>query len=91
MVIMAQPLVLEQSRAIPVVGDAAFNGTVPIPLPQLFRRRYGPIPPIKATRDQTGDRDVVGQPRTVPLTGGGSMRQGCARQSLDELSNQLVG
>ncbi len=46
-----------------------------MPLPDLFRRWYGPIPPIKATRGQTGDWDGVGQSRTVLLTGGGSMRE----------------
>jgi hypothetical protein len=72
---MAQPLVVEQYRAIPVSQEAAFRGTVPIPLPTLFHRWYGPIPPIKAVRDQTGAWDAVGQTRTVVLTGGGSMRE----------------
>jgi hypothetical protein len=72
---MAQPLVVEQSRAIPVSPQAAFDGTVPIPLPTLFHRWYGPIPPIKAVTDQTGDWDAVGKSRTVLLTGGGSMRE----------------
>jgi hypothetical protein len=75
MPIMAQPMVVEQSRAIPVSVQAAFGGTVPIPLPALFHRWYGPIPPIKAVRDQTGDWDAVGKTRTVVLTGGGSMRE----------------
>jgi polyketide cyclase/dehydrase/lipid transport protein len=73
--IMAQPLVVEQSRAMPVTGDAAFDGTVPLPLPTLFHRWYGPIPPIKEVVDQTGDWDAVGKTRTVVLTGGGSMRE----------------
>src|SRR3979411_2044992 len=73
--IMAQPLVVEQSRAIPVTQAAAFDGTVPIPLPTLFHRWYGPIPPIKAVNDQTGDWDAIGKTRTVVLTGGGSMRE----------------
>lgn len=72
---MAQPLVVEQSRAIPVTQEAAFDGTVPMPLPTLFHRWYGPIPPIKAVHDQTGEWDVVGKTRTVQLTGGGSMRE----------------
>ena len=72
---MAQPLVVEQSRAIPVTSEAAFNGTVPMPLPTLFRRRYGPIPPIRAVVDQAGDWDAVGKSRTIVLTGGGSMRE----------------
>lgn len=48
---------------------------VPMPLPILFRRWYGPIPPVKDVRGQTGDWDAVGQTRTVVLTGGGSMRE----------------
>jgi hypothetical protein len=72
---MAQPLVVEQSRAIPVTSEAAFNGTVPMPLPTLFRRWYGPIPPIRAVVDQVGDWDAVGKSRTIVLTGGGSMRE----------------
>lgn len=72
---MAKPLVLEQSRAIPVTQEAAFGGTVPIPLPRLFHRWYGPIPPIKSVNDQTGDWDAIGKTRTVVLTGGGSMRE----------------
>jgi hypothetical protein len=46
-----------------------------MPLPTLFRRWYGPIPPINKVLDQTGDWDAVGQTRTVKLTGGGSMRE----------------
>lgn len=72
---MAQPLVVEQSRAIPLAPADLFAGLLPMPLPQLFGRWYGPIPPIKATRDQTGGWDAVGQSRTVLLAGGGSMRE----------------
>ncbi len=72
---MAQPVVVEQSRAIPVAPDEAFARTLPMPLPTLFRRWYGPIPPIKAVRDQTGDWQQAGQSRTIELTGGGTMRE----------------
>lgn len=72
---MAQPLVVEQSRAIPVAPDEAFARTLPMPLPTLFRRWYGPIPPIKAIRDQTGEWAQAGQTRIIVLTGGGSMRE----------------
>jgi hypothetical protein len=72
---MTPPLVVEQSRDIPVTVEDAFSGTVPIPLPELFSRWYGPIPPIKAVRDQTGEWNAVGQSRTVLLTGRGSMRE----------------
>lgn len=72
---MTQPLIVEQSRAIPVSVENAFRGTLPMPLPTLFRRWYGPIPPIKNVLNQTGEWGTVGQTRTVVLTGGGSMRE----------------
>lgn len=73
--IMAQALVVEQSRTVPVAVADAFSGTAPIPLNELFCRWYGPIPPIRAVRDQTGIWDSVGQTRTILLTGGGSMAE----------------
>lgn len=72
---MASPVVLSRSRAVPVSPDAAFAGTLPIPLPQLFHRWYGPIPPIKAIRNQTADWSEAGESRTIVLTGGGSMQE----------------
>ncbi|MEZ0051535.1 hypothetical protein ABIA30_002543 [Mycobacterium sp. MAA66] len=72
---MAQALVVEQSRTVPVSVADAFSGTAPIPLNELFCRWYGPIPPIRAVRNQTGIWDAVGQTRTILLTGGGSMAE----------------
>jgi hypothetical protein len=72
---MTQPLTVEQSRDIPVDTKTAYFGTLPMPLPTLFRRWYGPIPPISSVVNQTGNWDAVGQTRTVKLTGGGSMRE----------------
>ncbi len=72
---MAKPLVVEQSRTIPLGQEDVFRDMVPMPLPSLFRKWYGPIPPIKEVRDQSGDWDAVGQSRTVVLVGGGSMRE----------------
>ena len=69
---MAHPVVVEQSRAIPVSPDEALAKTLPIPLPSLFPRWYGPIPPIKAVHGQAGEWTTVGQTRTISLTGGGS-------------------
>lgn len=68
-------LVVAQSRTVPVAVGDAFAATLPLPLPELFRHWYGPIPPIKQVRDQTGEWASVGQTRTVLLTGGGSMRE----------------
>ncbi|GFG55492.1 SRPBCC family protein [Mycolicibacterium agri] len=72
---MSQPLVVERSKTIAMGQEDVFRDMVPMPLPKLFQRWYGPIPPIKETRDQTGDWDGVGQTRTVVLVGGGSMRE----------------
>ena len=72
---MAQPLTVERSREIPVDVQQAFDGTLAIPLPTLFRRWYGPIPPISKVSNQTGQWDAVGKTRIVTLTGGGSMRE----------------
>jgi hypothetical protein len=72
---MTKSFVVEQSRAIPVTVEDAFGGTLPIPLPVIFAHWYGPIPPIKEVRDQTGEWDAAGQTRTVLLVGGGSMRE----------------
>ncbi len=76
---MARPLVVQQSRVVQASVERTFYGTLPIPLPVLFRRRYGPLPPIKQVREQTGAWDKPGQTRTVVLSGGGSMREELTR------------
>jgi hypothetical protein len=76
---MAQPLTVEQSHVLLVDVREAYDGTLPLPLPTLFRRWYGPIPPIRAVLSQSGDWDAVGRTRTVVLTGGGSMREELTR------------
>jgi hypothetical protein len=72
---MAHSRVVEASVVIPVPVEQAFGRTLPAPLPELFNRRYGPFPPIKEVRDQTGAWDAAGQTRTVLLAGGGSTRE----------------
>lgn len=67
---MTRPLVVEQSRVVPVAIERAFHGTLPLPLPELFSRWYGPIPPIREVRGQTGDWDAPGQRRRLILVGG---------------------
>jgi hypothetical protein len=76
---MAHPVVVEQSRAIPVAVTDAFAKTLPMLLPSLFDRWYGPIPPIKAVHDQIGEWSTVGQTRSVALVGGGGMRETLTR------------
>lgn len=69
------PLVVEQSRVIPAVIEAAFDRTLSVSLPALMSRWYGPIPPIKAVREQTGSWDTAGRSRLLVLAGGGSARE----------------
>ena len=68
-------VVVQQSRAIPVTVEEAFKGTMPIPLPVICSHWYGPIPPIKEVRDQTGDWDAPGQTRVLTMVGGGSVHE----------------
>lgn len=68
-------LEVEQSRDIPVGVDDAFHSTLLMPLPTLFRRWYGPIPPISRVLHQSGEWNNAGQSRTVVLTGGGTVRE----------------
>jgi len=72
---MAQSLVVEESRVVPVPAAEAFHRTLPAPLPELFKRWHGPIPPVKQVRAQTGGWDAAGQTRIVQLAGGASRRE----------------
>ena len=58
----------------PVTVEHAFDVT-PLPLPDLFSRRYAAIPPIRGVRDQQGAWGTVGQTRTIRLADGGSIRE----------------
>ena len=71
---MPAPTVVAQSRTIPVSVDYAYEKTLPLPLPTLFRHWYGPLPPIKSIRDEPPSWDTVGQTRTIVLTGTGTLR-----------------
>ena len=66
---------VEHSRTVRASAPAAFDYTLPIPLPEIFRRRFGIIPPIKEVKDQDGIWSHAGQTRTVVPVGGGSMRE----------------
>jgi hypothetical protein len=72
---VAHSLVVDQSVVAPVEVRHAFDRTLPIPLPTLFHRWYGPFPPIREVRGQTGGWDAAGQTRVVHLAGGASMRE----------------
>jgi hypothetical protein len=68
-------ITVEQSRAIPIGLQQAFDVTLPMPLTAIFSRRYGLLPPIKEVRRQDGVWGQVGQTRTVVTTDGGMMRE----------------
>jgi hypothetical protein len=71
---MANPLIVAESRVMPLGVEDAFHRVLPAPLPRVFPYWHGPIPPVKEVRDQTGAWDAAGQTRTV-LLAGGSMRE----------------
>jgi hypothetical protein len=66
---------VEQSRAIPVELQQAFDGTLSIPLTAIFSRRYVLLPPVKEVRGQDGEWGRVKQSRTVVTTDGGTMSE----------------
>ncbi|MGZ4498151.1 MAG: SRPBCC family protein [Nocardioides sp.] len=65
-------LEVSHTRTLPVPVERAFDGVLPLPLPQLFRRRYLAIPPIVRVA-QDGEWGTVGQRRTIHTSDGGSM------------------
>ncbi|MGZ4450157.1 MAG: SRPBCC family protein, partial [Nocardioides sp.] len=65
-------LEVSHTRTLPVPVERAFDGVLPLPLPQLFRRRYLAIPPIVRV-EQDGEWGTVGQRRTIHTSDGGSM------------------
>jgi hypothetical protein len=72
---MAPPVSVEQSLAIPVGVQHAFDVTLPAPLTAIFRRRYLLLPPIKEVRGQEGTWGQVGQVRTIVTADRGTMRE----------------
>jgi hypothetical protein len=72
---MAKPLRVASSRTVPVPVERAFDVVMPEPLPALFSRRYGPIPPIREVREQPPTWDSVGQSRRIVLADGGTLKE----------------
>lgn len=72
---MSSPRTLRASRSIPVAVDVAYDAVLPMPLPQVFHRRFAALPPIKDVRDQAGEWGTVGQSRTIVLADRGTMRE----------------
>ena len=71
---MADPLVLAQSRTVPFPVEQAFGFTLAEPLPRLFNRWWGPLPPIAGV-DGPPTWSEAGQVRTIHTADGASMRE----------------
>jgi hypothetical protein len=67
---MSAPYVLSSSSVVSATPEAAFDGVVAAPLPELFTERSGPIPPVRECTGQQGEWGDVGQTRTVVLADG---------------------
>jgi hypothetical protein len=72
---MSNPLVVQESRAVPVPVEQAYDWVLSVPLTSIFDRWFGPIPAVREVTDQEGDWGSVGQSRTIRTADGGSMRE----------------
>ena len=59
---------MQASRYVPVDPEHAFDVLLVAPLPTIFDRRYGAMPPVREVRGQDGAWGTVGQTRTVATT-----------------------
>jgi hypothetical protein len=71
---MAVPIVLAQSRTVPFPLEQAFAFTLPAPLPAIFSRWWGPLPPIVDV-DGPEPWGEVGEVRRIRTADGASMRE----------------
>ena len=71
---MASPLTVSCSRTVPFPVEETFAFTLPEPLPRLFRRWWGPIPPVVRV-DGPEVWGTAGQVRTIHTGDGASMRE----------------
>jgi hypothetical protein len=72
---MTTPVVLAESRAVPVSAERAWDRLLPARLDRVFSRRFAAIPPVRTVRGQDGVWGRVGQSRTIVLADGGTMRE----------------
>lgn len=71
---MSPSRTFEASRTIPVSVEEAFDRVLSVPLPTLFSRRFGPLPPVREVRGPDA-WDAAGLVRTVVTADGGTMRE----------------
>ena len=72
---VATAVSVRRTGSIDAPVEVVFEAVLSLPLPQLYSRRYGPMPPIVAVRDQQGSFDTAGQTRVVVLADGGAMHE----------------
>jgi hypothetical protein len=72
---MSNPLVVQESRAIPVPVEQAYEWVLPVPLTSIFDRWFGPFPAVREVSDLRDDWGTVGQSRTIRTADGGSLRE----------------
>ena len=71
---MAASVELSQSRTYPFALEQAFAYTLPAPLPAIFSRWWGPLPPITDV-DGPEPWGTVGEVRRIKTADGASMRE----------------
>jgi hypothetical protein len=65
-----------ESRTVPLALEAAYDGTIGVPLPDIFGHRHLAIPPVVRIEDQEGawGREL-GQTRTIRTSDGGALHE----------------
>lgn len=72
---MATTTTVRRSGTVTAPVDVVFEACLSLPLPQLYSRRYGPMPPIVEVREQQGAWETPGQTRVFQTSDGGTMRE----------------
>jgi Polyketide cyclase / dehydrase and lipid transport len=65
-----------ESRTVAVPLEAAYDGTLKVPLPDIFGHRHLAIPPVVRVEDQDGEWGrEVGQTRTIRTSDRGALHE----------------
>lgn len=72
---MPAPVTVRRSRPILAPLESVFEAALSLPLPQLYRRRSGVMPPIVEVHEQQGPWETPGQTRVFVTGDGGRMRE----------------
>ena len=72
---MPTPTTVRRSGLVAAPPEDVFEAALSLPLPRLYSRRYGPMPPIVEVHEQQGPWGTPGQTRVLVTADGGSMRE----------------